>query len=457
MRHVIWIFAVVLAFGSIVLAADRKPNIIFAMLDDAGIGDLGCYGSKHIKTPNIDAVAREGMRFTDCYSGSAVCAPTRCVLMTGLHPGHCRRRDNTAKGGLSDFKGRPLVFLEPEDLTVATFLKKRGYVCGGFGKWGLGNPGSSGVPEKHGFDEFYGYYDQVHAHSYYPSYLVRNGKEFPTPKKGGKIEYTHDVLHRASMQFVRQNKDKPFFLYLPYAIPHGKYEVPDLETYGDKPWTQNEKVVAAMMTRLDRDFGQLMALLKDLKIDEHTVVFFTSDNGKAIEAPNLKSSLGFRSKKRSLYEGGLRAPMIVRWPGKVKPGTTSDFVWTHVDFFATAAQLAGAKVPAKLDSRSVLPTLLGRPQDRFAHHYWEIHSPFHQAVRMGKWKGIRFGFKDKLRLYDLEADSAEANDVSADHSKVVLQIEQIMKAEHTPSKYFPGSDRPRKGGKGSGKNRKKKS
>ncbi|MDX1563984.1 MAG: arylsulfatase, partial [Phycisphaeraceae bacterium] len=428
-RGLILLLAAVAAFFPTPLAAaDRKPNIIFAMLDDAGIGDLGCYGSEAIRTPHIDRVAAEGMRFTQCYSGSAVCAPTRCVLMTGLHPGHCRRRDNTAKAHLSDFPGRPLVFLEPTDRTVSAFLKKQGYVCGGYGKWGLGNPGSSGVPEKHGFDDFYGYYDQVHAHSYYPPYLIRNSQKVPTPRKNGNIEYTHDVLHRASLQFIRQNRDRPFFLYLPYTIPHGKYEVPDLGEYAKKKWTRKEKVVAAMMGRLDRDFGQLMALLKELKIDEHTIVFFTSDNGRAIRAPNLNSSLGLRGMKRSLYEGGLRAPMIVRWPGKIPVGSVSDFVWTHVDFFATAAQVAGNEPPPGLDSRSVLPTLLGQKQKPFAFHYWEIHSPFQQAVRMGRWKGIRFGFKDPLKLYDLQTDEAEKNDVAAGNPQVVRRIEQIMKS-----------------------------
>ncbi len=422
-------------------SAASKPNIIFMMLDDAGVGDLGCYGSTHIRTPNIDRIAEEGMRFTNAYSGSAVCAPTRCVLMTGLHSGHCRRRDNTAKAHLDDFPDRPLVFLEPEDLTVASFLKSQGYVCGGYGKWGLGNPGSTGVPENHGFDDFYGYYDQVHAHTYYPEYLVRNSEEIPLPgnREGKEEQYTHDILFEAALEFVKENRENPFFLYLPFTIPHAKYQIPDLGDYADKDWTEQGKVHAAMMTRLDADVGRLMALLQESGIDEETVVFFTSDNGvnRGKFAERFDSAMGLRGFKRDLYEGGIRAPMIVRWPGAVEAGAVSDFAWCHRDFFRTAAQIAGAEAPAHLDGISVLPTLRGEAQDSRAHLYWEIHSPFQQAVRMGKWKGIRFGTEAKLELYDLDGDEGEKMDVAAAHPEIVSKIEKIMAVERTENKYFP--------------------
>jgi len=432
-----------------------KPNIIFIMADDQGWGDLGCYGSPELQTPNLDQMAREGIRFTDCYSGSAVCAPTRCVLMTGMHPGHATRRDNTAKASFDEFEGRPLVPLSPSDVTVAAALKSAGYQTGGFGKWGLGNPGSTGSPDLHGFDDFFGYLDQVHAHDYYTDHLVRNGGETVTLKgneNGKRQVYSHDVIFDESLDFVREHQRSPFFLYLPICLPHGEYEIPSDAPYSGKSWPQSVKNYAAMIGRIDRDVGRLIALLKELGIDKNTIVFYTSDNG-----PNsrfikpLKSAGPFRGIKRQLREGGLRAPMIVRWPGKVPAGKTSPFVWGHVDFFATACDIARASAPEKTDGVSVLPTLLGKTQTPRPPLYWEIYSPFQQAVRLGQWKGFRNGTKEPLELYHLAEDPGERENLATQNPKIVRQIETVMNTSHRPSRFWPTVAKPsqkkRKGNK----------
>ncbi len=420
--------------------AEAPPNIIFIMADDQGYGDLACYGSRHLLTPNIDRLASEGMRFTHCYAGSAVCAPTRCVLMTGMHPGHCTRRDNTATGALDSFKGRPLLPLDASDTTIASSLQKAGYATGGFGKWGLGNPGTTGTPDKHGFDLFFGYLDQVHAHDYYTDHLVKNGGEKVPLEKG---TYSHIPIFDTALQFIRDNVDKPFFCYLPVCLPHGKYVTPSNETYAGKPWPLMVKNYAAMITHLDRDVGRLMTLLKQLKIDEKTIVFYTSDNGPNLPfVEPLESAGPFRGIKRKLTEGGLRVPMIARWPGKIRPKTESDFVWGHVDFFATACELAGIK-HGKKDSISILPTLLGKAQPQRQPLYWEIHHPFQQAVRTGKWKALRYGTKSPLKLFDVISDPGEAKDLAAENPAIVRNIEAIMEKEHTPSRFFPAPEKPK--------------
>ena len=433
------------------------PNIVFILADDQGWGDLGCYGNKLLRTPNVDRLATQGTRFTDCYSGSAVCAPTRCALMTGLHTGHCRRRDNEASGARDTFQGRPLVPLEAGDVTVAEVLKKAGYATGGFGKWGLGNPGTPGTPERHGFDEFYGYYDQVHAHDYYTDYLIRNGErvEIVANKGGRKGAYSHDLIEAESLKFIRDNKDRPFFAYLCYTLPHGNFVVPSDAPYSDQPWTQQVKNYAAMITRLDGSVGRVMALLHELGLEENTIVFYTSDNGPLPAFTRVLGSAGpFRGIKRELYEGGTRCPMIVRWPGKVPAGGVSDFAWWQVDFFPTACELAGVAPPPGLDGMSVLPTLLGREQKPREFFYWEIFDPaFQQAVRMGKWKGLRHGTKEPLELYDLSADPAEKQSVAAQHPDIVKQIEDRMAASHVDTKYWPTVDKaqPRPAGRGRGR------
>jgi arylsulfatase A-like enzyme len=429
------------------LVADDRPNIIYVMLDDAGYGDFAAFGSKHIQTPHFDRMCREGTKFTQHYSGSAVCAPTRCVLMTGLDTGHCRRRGNTAAAHQADFKGRPLVPLKDGDITVAEALKKAGYVTGGIGKWGLGNPGTGGEPERQGFDHWYGYIDQVHAHDHFTNFLYEDGRRIPLPgNTGGKKKtYVHDLLEAKTDEFVRRYKDKPFFLYLAYTLPHGKYVIPHddpaYKPYADKSWSQQVRNYAAMVTRADSSVGKLLALLKELEIDDNTIVFYTSDNG-----PNppfvklLDSAGGLRGIKRRLTEGGIRAAMTVRWPGKVPTGKTSEFIWGMRDVFPTVCELAKAKAPENLSGMSVVPTLLGKPQDPHPHLYWEFHSPFQQAVRKGKWKALRFGTKERVELYDLDADFGEKKNVAATHPAVAAELAKIMDTARVESRYWPARE-----------------
>lgn len=442
-----WIAAFLCLSSAAALAAER-PNIIYIMLDDAGCGDLG---GKVIQTPSFDRLCREGMRFTQHYCGSAVCAPTRCVLMTGLHTGHCRRRDNTATANLDEFSGRPLVFLEPEDLTVAESLKSASYTTAGIGKWGLGNPGSEGEPRKQGFDHWFGYLDQVHAHDQFPTELWRDDRMIELPEnRGGDKTYTHDLFERETLEFVRQHKQKPFFLYLAYTLPHGEYVIPHDDPayalYRDRPWPQPVKNYAAMVTRADRTVGKLLDLLAELELDDNTIVFYTSDNGPNPQfAETLDSARGLRGVKRFLYEGGMRSNMAVRYPGHVPTGATSDFVWSMVDFFPTACELAGVDKPAHLDGMSVLPTLTGKSQPPHEWLYWEIHHPFQQAVRMGNWKGVRFGTAEPVELYDLAGDPQEKHNLASKQPQVMAKIVEILNTARSDSRYWPEVQQARKG------------
>ncbi len=430
--------AAAFCFACSAYAADTKqPNIIYIMLDDAGYNDFGAMGSKHVQTPVFDQMAAEGMRFTDHYSGSAVCAPTRCVLMTGLHTGHCRRRDNQAKANRGKTDQNGLVFLKDEDVTVAEVMQKAGYVTGGIGKWGLGNPGFEGSPDKQGFDHFLGYLDQVHAHSYYTDWLWNDGQRMETGKR-----YSHYFFEDDTLRFIRENQDKPFFLYLPYTLPHGKYEIPAddpaYQVYKDKPWPQQIKNYAAMITRADMTVGKILDLLKELDLDDNTIVFYTSDNG-----PNgpfvkaLESNAPFSGTKRSLKEGGIRAAMAVRWPGVVPAGQTSDFIWGMRDVFPTACDLAGVEAPEHLDGISVVPTLKGQSQEGHPHLYWEFPVRSQQAVRMGQWKGYREGTESPLQLFDLTQDPAEKNNIADKHPQIVQQMRSIMAHSHEPNEFWP--------------------
>lgn len=422
--------------GGIAFAAPPQPNLVFIMADDQGIGEVGCYGSKVIATPNIDRLAAEGMKFTRAYSGSAVCAPTRCVLMTGLHTGHSTRRANQSKNGL--------IYLAPEEITVAEKLKEAGYATGGFGKWGLGNPGTTGVPEKQGFDLWYGYYDQVHAHKYFPAFLVRNSIEEPlegnlrAEKEAAPNEardYSVDLILAETLRFVETHKDRPFFCYAAWTLPHGRYEVPAIAPeFAEKPWPEGVKAHATMLQRLDQDVGTLMRKLEELGLDENTLVIYTSDNGA--DGPGratFNGSGGLRGLKRHLHEGGIRAPFIARWPGRIQAGSTSDLLTSHVDWMATACELAGV-TPPKTDGISIVPTLLGQPQTaRHEHLYWEIYegpAKFQQAVRLDGWKGYRTALQGPLELYDLAKDPAETTDIAAHHPEVVKRVEAVMAAEH---------------------------
>jgi arylsulfatase A-like enzyme len=438
-------------------ATKPRPNILLIVADDLGYGDLGCYGQKKILTPNIDKLAEEGMRFTQCYAGSTVCAPSRCSLMTGMHNGHNRIRDNLPHN----------VWLRPDDLTVAEVLKQAGYKTGGMGKWALGNPGSWGIPNYQGFDYWYGHLNQDQAHFYYPDYLWENDKVELLQKvvikddvgklqgnRGGKnVWYTHDLFTEKAISFIEQNREDPFFLYLAYTIPHFSdypkdtpehYIVPSDEPYSDKDWPQIAKNYAAMITRMDRDIGRIMELLKKLGIDENTIVFFTSDNGPYKGSPIpiefFDSNGALRGGKRDVYEGGIRIPMIVRWPGKIRPGRVSEQVWAFWDFLPTAAELAGLPVPKDIDGISMLPVLSGKPQKSHEYLYWDyghVRKTYKQAVRMGDWKGVRNGAGAPIELYNLNQDLGEGADVASKHPKVVAQIEQIMRTAPADSEDYP--------------------
>lgn len=436
--------AVWLAAAPVVSSAApaTKPNIVFILADDSGLGEWGCYGGKVIPTPHIDRLAREGMRFTNAYSGSAVCAPTRNVVMAGQHPGHMLRRANQSKIGL--------LALPAGTVTTARMLHDAGYATGGFGKWGLGNEGTSGAAEKQGFDLFYGYYDQVHAHSYFPDELTRNGlrEKLPGNAGGRKGQYSHDLIEAETLKFIetRAKSGNPFFCYAAWTLPHGRYEIPSHAAFADQPWPEPVKIHAAMIARLDEGVGRIMAKLREVGADENTIVFFSSDNGA--EGPGLatfNANAGLRGKKRHLYEGGIRAPFLARWPGHIKPGSTSDLLTSHVDLMGTMAELANTKSPPN-DGISIVPTLVGRTQ--MAKHeslYWEIYegpSPFQQAVRMGPWKGYRTALKAPLELYRLDRDPAEATNVAADNPDVVKAIESIMAREHVPSPHYDAPQQP---------------
>ncbi|MEY3479795.1 MAG: Arylsulfatase precursor [Verrucomicrobiota bacterium] len=434
--------------------ADRKPNIVFILVDDAGIGDFSAYGCKYGLTPNIDRLAAEGMKFSQAYSGSAVCAPSRCVLMTGQHTGHVLRRANQSKVGL--------LSLPADQPTVARMLHDAGYATGGFGKWGLGNPGTSGVAENQGFDVFFGYYDQKHAHDYYTDHLVRNSVDVPYQQSGKHTweDYSHTRIADETLKFIEENKDRPFFCYAAWTPPHDEWVIPDNAPFSNEPWPVEIKNYAAMVSLVDKDVGRVMEKLKELGIDDNTLVIFSSDNGANDECIDpLGSTGGLRGYKRMLYEGGIRAPFIARWPGKIEPGTTSDVQTTFADFLPTAADLIGAPAPANTDGISILPTLLGQQQTKLHDAlYFEIYEPyFQQSVRMGNWKGYRLGTKAPLELYDLKADPAEKNNLASAHPDIVKKIEAVMAEQHTPSPHYDAPEQSEKGSKKPGQKKKVKS
>ncbi|UCF42640.1 MAG: arylsulfatase [Planctomycetota bacterium] len=448
--------------GQRTLLQSKRPNIIFVLADDLGYGDLGCYGQEKIKTPNLDRMAAEGMRFTQHYAGSTVCAPSRCALMTGLHTGHCRVRGNKR------------VPLRPCDATVAELLKKAGYATGLIGKWGLGEPDTTGIPNKKGFDYFFGYLNQARAHNYYPDWLWRNQEKVKLDNEvvyidegyargvgsaaTKRVDYSHDLFTEEALQFIERNKNQPFFLYLAYTVPHanneshlvGRHgmEVPDYGIYQDKDWPEPQKGHAAMISRMDRDIGRLFDKLQGLGLDENTVVFFSSDNGPHTEGgakPEFfDSNSVLRGIKRDLYEGGIRMPMIVRWPGTIKSASVTNHVSAFWDFLPTAAELAGVKPPADIDGISMLPTLLGQPhrQKKHKYLYWEFHERGKkQAVRMGYYKGVRLNVSRKpsgpIELYNLKTDIAEKRNVAHKHAKIVTKIERYLRTARTPSEDFP--------------------
>ncbi len=424
--------------------AEPKPNILLILADDLGYGDLGCYEQKRILTPNIDRLASEGVRFRQAYSGSTVCAPSRCSLMTGLHSGHATVRGNK----------KPEVGLRQEEITAASLLKHAGYRTAMYGKWGLGGPGTGSVPNTRGFDSFFGYLDQQHAHNYYPGHLWDNQNEhFLTANWfDQRKEYAPDIFAARTLAYIEKPVGVPFFLCLTTTIPHADnelarlrgngMEVPSVEPYSERDWPPQEKNFAAMITRLDADVGRILEQLKASGLERDTVVIFTSDNGPHKEGghdPDYFDSNGpLRGIKRDLYEGGIRVPFIVRWPGKVAPGHMTDHVIAFWDFVPTAAELGGTKPPAGLDGLSFVPELLGRSQQGHEFLYWEFHERgFAQAIRMGDWKGVRPNVGKPIELYNLKSDIAEKENVASSQPEIVARIDGLMKSCRTDSPSFP--------------------
>ena len=432
---------------------ENSPNIVYIMSDELAYFELGHMGNPYIKTPRIDQMAREGMRFTNALAGSPVCAPLRCNLMTGKHSGHASVRANDG--------GTPL--REGEE-TIASMLKQKGYATGGFGKWGCGGRDSTGVPEKHGFDVFFGYYDQVHAHSFYTPYLIRNSEEVVLEGNvGGRTgkTYSEYPIHAAALQFIRDNKEKPFLCYMPITPPHGMYDIPAndpaWELYKNEAWmrdptiSQDTKNYAAMVSMVDREVGNVLDLLRELGLEENTIVFFTGDNGgqdrfkskehpRGFFGPNVNPETGveFRGGKGNLYEGGLKIPFLVRWPGVVAANTVRDLVFYQPDIMATIADITNTKAPEDTDGISIAPTLLGADGSQELHEmmYWEYGNQ--TAVRYGKWKAIQPG-KPKgskqnqpWELYDLSRDVSESTSVADSHSDVLEKMKAFADDSHDP-------------------------
>ena len=419
----------------------QHPNLLLIMVDDMGWADLGCYGQDAYQTPVLDQMAREGTRFTEAYSGCTVCAPARCTLMTGLHMGHAPLRGNT--GGIP---------LPSQAVTIAEVLQESGYVSGGFGKWGLGDVGGEGVPENQGFDLFYGYYHQVHAHNYYPEYLIRNSRKETIDGK-----YSHYLIVEETSQFIRENHQRPFFCYAAWTPPHAAYQIPEddpaWKAVKDEPWPREARVHAAFNVMVDRQVGELLSLLKELKIDDKTMVMFCSDHGSSQRFEESLNSCGpLSGAKRSMHEGGLRVPLIVRWPGRVPAGRASNLPTYFPDMMPTLAELAGASsyVPESVDGVSIVPTLLDDGREQVEHDclYWEwpsydwgnsSYGSLWQAVRRGRWKILRHDPQQPWQLFDLTIDLSEQNDVAADHPDIVGDLAAWIEAnrEEMPPQIEP--------------------
>lgn len=446
-------------------SSTRPPNIVYIMADDLGLLHLGCYGGDKIATPKIDRLAAGGMRFTRAYAGATVCAPSRACLMTGLHGGHAPVRANNG--------GTPL---RPEDITIPEMLRQAGYVSGGYGKWGLGEAFTTGLPTRQGFDDFLGYYHQVHAHFYYPEYLWKNEHRWPLPgnRDGGRLpgdaggartQYAPDEILEHALNFIRSNRDRPFFCYYSTIIPHVELAVPEqelapylAENWPDKPFhdprpgyqgsAHPRATLAAMITRMDKNVGRIMDLLKELDLDDNTVVFFTSDNGaqgsyggEGSDFFEFFEPMGdLRGRKGSMYEGGLRVPMIVRWPGRIPAGAVnSDLAWYFPDVMPTLAELAGAQTPAGVDGISVLPSLIGekaagRKQQTREYLYWELwiqDGVMKQAALMGEWKALIEKPGSPIELYNLASDESESNNVASENPRILERMKQIFEEAHT--------------------------
>ncbi len=485
-RLVLLALAILVAGASVTVDGQntpaRRPNVVLILADDLGSADLGVYGSTTIRTPNLDRLAADGVRFTRAYAGNTVCAPSRSTLMTGTHMGHTPVRSNT--GGVS---------LRAEDVTVAELLKGAGYATGGFGKWGLAEVGQPGVPEQQGFDEFFGYYHQIHAHEFYPAFLYRNSQRVDLPGNEGiyaaktadergagpipavdpatgrKRAFSHYLIVERMKAFVRANRDRPFFAYGAWTPPHSRWELPEDEPawqlYKDQPWPLSAKVAAAFTSMVDRHVGEILALIAELGLERDTIVFFASDNGglTALNRAPLWSNRPLRGGKTTMYEGGLRVPLVARWPGRIAP-RVSQHVTYFPDFLPTLAELAGIRerVPRDVDGISIVPELIGaaaaaRTQPAHQYLYWEDadvdwnavrylpEKTLRQAVRAGDWKGIRLRPGAPLELYDLKDDPGETRNVAASHADVVQRLEGYLAEAHASAP--PQIEPPRVGGR----------
>ncbi|MBI4626229.1 MAG: arylsulfatase [Verrucomicrobia bacterium] len=451
-----------LALATAAFAQAPKPNIIFILADDLGYGELGSYGQKIVQTPHLDRFAAEGIRFTQFYAGSTVCAPSRSVLMTGQHMGHTRVRGNS---GLDNTAAQ---MLRTGDLTVARVLQQAGYATALVGKWGLGLANDEGEPRQQGFDYYFGFLSQLHAHNHYPDFLWRNGEKVALPNvitpvgptgagyATKRVQYAGDLFFDEAREFIERSRQRPFFLYLALTVPHANnerarllgdgQEVPDYAPYADRPWSDSQKGQAAMITRMDRQIGGLLAQLKTLGLDERTLVLFTSDNGPHKEGgPNydpekFDANGPLTGLKRSLTDGGIRVPFLARWPGKIKPGVVSPHVGYFGDMMATFAGLAGAKLPSNLDSISLVPTLLGQgAQPKHDFLYWEFYEGgVTQAVLLdGRWKGIRpKGASAPMQLFNLADDIGEKTDVAAKNPALVARVAEIMRTAHVDNEHW---------------------
>jgi len=425
----------------------QKPNIVFIMADDLGYGDLGCYGQENIKTPNLDKLASQGLRFSQAYAGGPVCTPSRCVLMTGLHYGHTAARDNIPHYH---------TYLKEEDVTIAEILHDAGYRCGGVGKWSLGDPGTVGEATNQGFDMWFGYLNQDHAHYYYPEYLddsyrAENNSRFELPGNTQTREfYSHSLLTERALQFIRDSYNDPFFLYAAFTIPHFSateedkdgFTIPSTEPYSKMEWDEQSKKYAAMIHLLDKDVGRIVDLLDDLGLAENTLIIFTSDNGgHDVIWKGFDTNGPLRGYKRDLTEGGIRVPFIARWVRKIPAGKTSNEIIAFEDMLPTFAQLSGQSPPDNIDGISVIDAFLGNIQkEKHEYLYWDYghcRDRYDQAVRLGNWKGIRLGKQGKIQLYNLENDIAEEKDLADFYPEIVGKMDGIMQNAVVPNPFYP--------------------
>ena len=454
-----YLFCLLLSMG--IAAGADKPNMIFILSDDVAQGDLGCYGQKLIQTPNLDRMAAEGVRYTQAYSGTSVCAPSRSTLMTGLHTGHCPIRANR------EIQPEGQLPLPVRTQTVAQLLKGAGYATAVMGKWGMGMFDTTGSPLKKGFDHFFGYNCQRHAHSYFPTYLYNDEQRFDLPGNTGKgvgKTYAQNLIQDEVLRWVREKKDQPFFLFYAITLPHGNFEIDDQGLYKDKPWTETQKNYAAMVTRLDSDIGRLLQTLKDCGIDDRTLVMTAGDNGSSFDP---KSEIGqlfdqamggrLRGFKRGMYEGALRQAAIARWPGVIPAGTVREEPWAFWDFLPTAVELSGQKMPDgfQTDGKSLVSFLKGEAAPQRDYFYWELHEGTSiQAVRFADWKAVRTAPNRPLELYDLASDLSETRDLAAEKPDVVAQAEKFMKAGRSEDPNWPMVERKPKQKQGKTKNNK---